>query len=279
MGCQNEYDGMDHAYELYSENYYDQALEELARIKDVTKSTKLDYKEASLLEGQILTEICSLIKAETSYKETLIKESNLNRLVRKLKKRLLGIDPKLRIEYEANINLSRLLCDQGRYQESLNFLENANEKMGFVSCGLGLIEQRFERDTLFVRNYLELGEVEPILERLGGEIFKEKNSSIVKEISDLILEEYSRSEIQNFLTIALKSIKTKGIREGMYPKEYSLTWFGREVTFQDVEIQDFKTAIDSATGSYYMKDLNNDELIEICREVIKKSQIYKELEI
>ena len=278
QGCQNRYDELDQAFESYEANLYDQALENLQRIKDGKRQTLLVYKEASLLEGQIFGELDSLMKAEKSYKETLINESKLNRLVRNLKKRLLNLDPKLRIEYEANLNLARLLYDQGRYQESIAFLQGADQKQGFFGCGLGIIEEQFRRDTLLVSNYLKLGLIEPALERLGGDIFKEQDSLRVKEISDLLKEEYSELEVKNSLFRALTSIKRKQEVDDLYLAEYSTIWFGEEVSIQDIEIYDSEIGIDSIIGKSYLMSMGEGESIELYKEKIRESDIYKELE-
>lgn len=277
-GCQGSYDQLDQAYELHSTNKYNEALRELQKVKSTYNQTQLVYKEASLFEGQIYQEMDSLLKAERSYQETLVKEKGSKRIVRKLKKRILDLDPKLQLEYEANLNLAKLYCKQGFYEKSMKYLHEADKRSDFFSCGQGIIEMLYQRESLLVSNYLGMRKIESILEQLRGEIFKEKDSSRIEEISDLLREEYSDIEIQNSLSIALTSINRKELIDEFYPTEYSMTWFGREVIFQDIEIQDYQTAIDSTTGRPYLIKLNDEESIKLCQEKIKESKIYRELE-
>lgn len=281
QGCQDSYDQLDQAYELYSANSYNQALKKLQKVKSTFNQTHRFYKEASLFEGQIYQEVDSLSKAERSYKEALMEEAGPNRIVRNLKKRILDLDPKLRLEYEANLNLARLYCKQKFYERSIFHLKEADKRSDYFSCGQGMVEGEFQRDSLFVLNYLELRKIEPILDRLGGNIFylsAELDSSRIRKISELIKEHYSELEIKNSLFRALTSIKREQEVDDISPTEYSTIWFGEEVSIQGIETYDSDIGIDSINGKSYLMTMGEEEYIELYKERIRESEIYKELE-
>lgn len=286
QGCGNSYEKLSSAYDYYEAKELDKTLIELSRNKTSARKNGLFYKEISLFEGKVYYEMDSLDKAEQSFKAVLAGTSKAIKFTRSLKKKISRYDPYSKLYYDANMSLAKVYNAKGQYHESLSFLDKAENGLYFFGCGIGWMEEQFLHDSLFVRNQLELGDIDRILERLEGNIFnlsRSKNYGDVDEIANLIKEHYSPDEIASILDEVVSSIEKRETSiEGIIEKEYFSNWFGKEVrilglniyNYLDEYYYDYEIKIDSITGIPFSIPKSEQQLIEIVQTTIMGSEIY-----
>ncbi len=286
QGCADSYEKFALAYGYYEEKDLDKTLKELQRIKRDARKNGLLYKEVSLFQGKIYLEMDSLEMAEQSFKEVLSGTGRSIQFSRMLKKNLPSADPYTQLYYDANMNLARLYSSRRQYEESLDYLQKADEGSDYFGCLLGKLEAEFWRDSLFVRNQLELGNIDLVFERLRGDIFnlsKAKNYGDIDKMANLIKEKYSTDEIAGFLEEVISSIeKRETSMEGSPDEEYFSSWFGYEVRILGLSISnymegyyyDYEIEIDTITGRTFAVPKTEEQRLQIVQAVIMESEIY-----
>ncbi|NRB48000.1 MAG: hypothetical protein HRU41_10040 [Saprospiraceae bacterium] len=290
QGCADSCEKLSLAYDYYEAKELHETVKELERIKTSVRKNGLLYKEISLFEGRVYLEMDSLDMAEQAFKEVLAGTGRAKQATRMLKKKLPSIDPYTKLYYDANMNLARIYTGRKKYQQSLGFIQKADEESDYFGCLFGKLDDEFQRDTLFVRNQLELGRVNPILERLKGDIFNlstVKNYWNINDIASLLKEQYSPDEISKALSEVVSSIeKRETLVEEVIQREYHSSWFGYEVrvlglnTYNYVEgyYYDYEIEIDSITGIPFTVPKTEEELMQIVQAKIMESEIYVALQ-
>lgn len=290
QGCADSYEILALAYDYYEEEKLNETLEELRSIKSSTRKNGLLYKEICLFEGRVYFELDSLDQAERSFQDVLSESSKAIQLTRVLKNKIASVDPYSKLYYDANMNLARIYTNRGQYQESLRLLQQAAEGSDYFGCLFGKLDEEFWRDSLFVRNQLELGRIGPIFERLGGTIFnlsKNRNYRSIDELVRLIQKSYTPDEIAIFLKQVLTSIERREILlDGSVEEAYFSNWFGYEVRILGLNrynylngyYYDYEIEIDSITGIPSSIPKTEEQLIEIVQAKILESEIYLALQ-
>lgn len=265
-------------YELYDAGEFEKAYTYFDGLRNKHNKSSEVYKESTLMIGKIETYRESYENAELEFKRVLEKENKLRRILDDPQS-IFYSDPNLYFKYEACMQLAMLKNNLGYYKESLDYIELAEEKYDVVTCGLWELDGGIRRDSLFVKNQLQLNNLEAILERLGGKLFQdfyESDRNGIEAISNLIKSNYSEMEIDSMLIELVGSVKIEG--NGSRSKYCKGIWFDKEIELIDLYSFELNNNLQYDTSIWAISHEDIDsQMLDWTKKEISSSLIYQEL--